>query len=63
MEYMLNFIDFQIFLFIYFIVVDSSIILVGRFRVVVALFYIHCVAIWKYLYSYFESSLGFPHFL
>ena len=63
MEYMLNFIDFRVFLFIYFVAVDSSVILVGRFQVVMALFYIHCVAIWKYLYSCFESSLGFPHFL
>ena len=63
MEYMLNFIDFRVFLFIYFVAVDSSVILVGRFQVVMALFSIHCVAIWKYLYSCFESSLGFPHLL
>ena len=42
---MLNFIDFQIFLFIYFVVVDFFAIHVGQFRVVVALFYIHGIAI------------------
>ena len=63
MDYMLNFIYFRTFIFIYFIAVDSSAILVDRFRVTVALFYIHCIAIWKYLYSCFESSLGFPHLL
>ena len=48
--YMLNFIDFQIFLFIYFFVVDFFVIHVGRFRVVVALFCIHDIAIWKYIH-------------
>ena len=47
---MLNFIDFQIFLFIYFLVVNFFAIHAGRFRVAVALFCIHCVAIWKYIH-------------
>ena len=63
MDYMLNFIDFWMFLFIYFVVVDSSAILMGQFRFFGALFYIHYVAIWKYHYSCFESSLGFPHLI
>ena len=61
MDYMLNFIDFWMFLFIYFVVVDSSAILIGRFWVAMALFYIHYVAIWKHHHSCFESSLGFPY--
>ena len=53
---MLNFVDFRILFFIY-LVVDSFAILVGWLRISLALFHMHCVAIWKYHFFYHALNL------